>query len=354
MADSFMSQHGLLLAGAGYSILPIQPGTKKPGQYYAPPGIGWTDMSRWTEFCSNPASEGMIQRWCTYPDAGVGIACGNIIAVDIDILDEAIASVVEDTIRLTLGETPLKRVGMAPKRLLVYRAAEPFKKITAGPIEVLAEGQQFVAFGIHPATGLDYSWGDLMPYDVPVHLLPVVTRQQVQEAVSIALDLVPGFMRSRARSVEPAATRVSGFVECSGTSVLGLQAHRDAVSEATASISNPDLDWDAWNKVGMAIYGASGGADWGKETFEAWSGKSEKDEPHETKDRWAHYHRSPPTRLGAGTLFKMALDEGWVPSPGLDFQSGVMSQEEREEIRRMIARLLGNSKARDCQQALEA
>ena len=65
-----------------------------------------------------------------------------------------------------VGDAPV-RFGQAPKRLRVYRTAEPFTKLsTAGyrlpgdepgakahKVEILAAGQQFVAYGVHPDTG---------------------------------------------------------------------------------------------------------------------------------------------------------------------------------------------------------
>ena len=44
----------------------------------------------------------------------------------------------------------------APKRLLVYRTAVPFAGRKRHPLEVLARGQQFVAYAVHPNTGRPY------------------------------------------------------------------------------------------------------------------------------------------------------------------------------------------------------
>ena len=57
---------------------------------------------------------------------------------------------------------------MAPKRPLVFRTNALFRKVDSGfftdaegvqhKVEVLGEGQQFVAFGIHPDTRKPYRW----------------------------------------------------------------------------------------------------------------------------------------------------------------------------------------------------
>ena len=92
-----------------------------------------------------------------------------------------------------LGQTPLRRVGRAPKSLLVYRTSMPFKKLATEEhffvdgskvqVEVLGQGQQFVGFGIHPATGQEYQWTDRSPLDVNWEALPSVTSEQVGPVV---------------------------------------------------------------------------------------------------------------------------------------------------------------------------
>ena len=61
-----------------------------------------------------------------------------------------------------LGKAP-QRIGMPPKRLLIYRTEEPFSKRSLkietegnkdSMVEVLGEGQQFVVKGINPKTNL--------------------------------------------------------------------------------------------------------------------------------------------------------------------------------------------------------
>ena len=73
--------------------------------------------------------------------------------------------------------------------------------------------------------------------------------------------------------------------------------------------------WDTWsNDIGIAVFGASGGADWGLKAFDEWSAKSPKYDPKNTADRWAGFHRSPPSRAGMGKLWYLAgsarMDEG--------------------------------------------
>jgi len=84
------------------------------------------------------------------------------------------------------------------------------------------------------------------------------------------------------------------------------------LEEFVAGIPNDGLCWDEWNRIGMAIHGASGGSDEGYIAFDAFSARSVKYDPYETKARWRHYDRSPPTRIGIGTLIYLARQNGWT------------------------------------------
>jgi hypothetical protein len=84
------------------------------------------------------------------------------------------------------------------------------------------------------------------------------------------------------------------------------EADLDDISAALSMIPNDDLPWDQWNRIGMAAWRASAGSEEGFEAFATWSAKSSKDVTSVTRARWDHYTVSPPTKIGAGTLFFLA------------------------------------------------
>ncbi|WP_258286738.1 PriCT-2 domain-containing protein, partial [Escherichia ruysiae] len=84
------------------------------------------------------------------------------------------------------------------------------------------------------------------------------------------------------------------------------------VEDALTYIVNADLDYDSWVRIGMAIKGALGDAGW--PLFERWSASSQKFEPKTTAQAWRSFA---PQRIGAGTLYKLALDNGWHPAADL-------------------------------------
>ena len=84
---------------------------------------------------------------------------------------------------------------MPPKRLLVYRAAEPLSGMKAHPIEVLGLGQQFVAFADHPETRRPYEWPQESPADLPAESLPLVDEAMIRAFLDQAQALVPPELR---------------------------------------------------------------------------------------------------------------------------------------------------------------
>ena len=94
------------------------------------------------------------------------------------------------------------------------------------------------------------------------------------------------------------------------------------VAAAMEVIPNPDLGWEEWNKIGMAAWRATEGSDDGFKAFEAWSKKSKKYDAGATHKKWSDYSRSPPTRIGAGSIFYLADDA----NP--DWRSGIEPAEQ--------------------------
>jgi hypothetical protein len=82
----------------------------------------------------------------------------------------------------------------------------------------------------------------------------------------------------------------------------------DVVS-ALSVITNDDgwdvpVSWEEWNRIGMAVFAATGGEPEGLEAWMAWSARSElKHVPAACEERWAHWtSSSPPTEIGFGAL----------------------------------------------------
>ena len=84
-----------------------------------------------------------------------------------------------------------------------------------------------------------------------------------------------------------------------------------AIVAALACIPNTVQDWDAWSRIGMAAWRASGGRGAGLDAWMAWSAKHPCHDVGACEERWQHWFASPPTRIGFGTLYYEARK--WRP-----------------------------------------
>lgn len=300
---SFMARHGARLVDNGYSVIPIQPGTKKPGRYRRG---AWGEYPGWNRHCDRPTTLEEVDIWSRWPGSGIGIAGGGVAGVDIDLTDSAAAIAVDRLARECLGDTQAVRIGRAPKRLLVYRTVAPFKGIRSSPIEVLAQGQQFVAYAIHPDTRRPYEWPEDSLVDVALSSLPAIAEEQARAFVEEALALVPEHLRP---------TRLGGAPNRTTEPLphpSDLRGTRDAIAAALGFILNANLPYDEWVRIGMALKGALG--EEGLDLFAAWSAQSAKNVPETTMKAWASFR---PTATGAGTIYHHAIEHGWRPDPTL-------------------------------------
>jgi Bifunctional DNA primase/polymerase, N-terminal len=153
-----------------------------------------------------------------FPDAkGTGLLTRLTPAFDLDILDEEAAEACEALVRERFEERGyvLVRIGLPPKRAVLFRTNEPFKKITANliapnpdpklqqqKIEMLADGQQLAAFGIHPDTGRAYRWHGGEPGEIKRDDLPYISAEEAQQLVEDVADLLcreHGYQRAKGR-----------------------------------------------------------------------------------------------------------------------------------------------------------
>ncbi|OSM07678.1 hypothetical protein MAIT1_04555 [Magnetofaba australis IT-1] len=190
-----MHEYGDRLLANGYPILPIMPGEKKPGRFQRGQ---WVDYPGWTKHGERGATDIELAAWKGWPEAGIGIAGGFIVGVDIDIADDAgLSDRIQALAFETLGQTPAIRIGRPPKRMLVYRTATPFKGIKAHPLEVLCQGQQFVAYAIHPETGQPYQWPVRCLTEIVLEELPETSETEVRRFLEQALAMLPQEMRPK-------------------------------------------------------------------------------------------------------------------------------------------------------------
>jgi hypothetical protein len=300
---SFMARFGAQLVDNGYAVIPIMPGSKVPGRYSQG---RWTPYPGWSRHADRPTTLHEMEIWASWPDCGIGIATGSIVALDIDVTDAPVAHALAELATEHLGATPCLRIGQAPKRLLLYRTETPFAGRKRPPLEVLAHGQQFLAYAIHPGTGQPYAWPDENPLDVPWDALPVITEAQVLAWLDAAHAALPDTLKpaTLAGLATPSAWR--GPSDPRGT--------LEAVAAALGWIPNDDLDGHSWITIGNAIKAALG--EDGRQLWLEWSRQSTKSGASGRGDtperRWPTLR---PHSVGAGSIYRLAIDRGWVPPP---------------------------------------
>lgn len=229
-----------------------------------------------------------------------GVMADGFRAIDIDVDDPATAARIKAMAVDRFGETIIRMRRNSPRCLLLYRAetGQPGKIAVVGKdrqkVEVLGAGQQFVAFGTHDS-GADLEWFPEAPGDISADALPCVAEADILAFLTVVAPLI---------GADPPGAPINGKDHYPPRDPQGNPL---LVAAALSAIPNDGpADWESWNKVGMAIWAATGGSALGGEVFNEWSKISPFYDPKETEERWRHYIRSPPTYVGAHTLFRMA------------------------------------------------
>lgn len=232
----------LSLLANGYRPLPIMKGKR-------PPMGGWSALR---------ATEADIYSWEGEHSSSrsTGILTGEVVAIDIDAPDPAVAEKLISRLLEIPGaaESPC-RTGNAPKCLFIFRATMPREKASTAAyqvngrkcqIEVLGIGQQFVAFGIHDDTGKPYTWTSGDPQMVRLVDLPEITPETIDAYLADAdsiLAKVGTPMGSAAKSKARSATGSETFWQRVNTAAL---ANADAWVQALFSSARKEAGTGAW------------------------------------------------------------------------------------------------------------
>lgn len=323
----YLAKYGALTIDNGFEIVPIKPGTKRP------PFDKWEDIR---------ATKKKLDRWLENGRRhhGVGILARKTPLVDIDCRDPRI---VQKMVRFTeeLCGATLQRVGLAPKTGLVYRTAEPFKKVNSKTyvdpenpemthkLEVLGDGQQFVAFAIHPDTEEPYRWHDKRaPHNVEWADLPEIDRDQ-------ALQIAEEFERlaEKAGWIEKRTLKRLDSRKREDQDDDDLDFSEDHPVDLTTQELSLKLglvpgadDYDTWLQIGMALWHQYRGDDEGLILWHEWSAQANNYDSDVLDDKWPTFEpekgREPVT---ARLIIKLANEEE-------KRLAGEQVQDTREEI----------------------
>ena len=116
-----------------------------------------------------------------------------IVAIDLDIIDQEHAAAADRLADDILGRTPLVRIGLAPKQIRVYRSGDAIRSRKLHPLEIFSGSGQFIGYGWHEKAGRPYIWPQRSPLDVSADsdAIPLVTRAQLDRFSTELFKVVP-------------------------------------------------------------------------------------------------------------------------------------------------------------------
>jgi len=288
---------GSRLIDNGYSIVPIAVGKKAPG------------FDNWSKARS---TKPQLDEWITsgHRQSGAGILTKHTPAVDIDVLNEEVAREAVAKALEIFGEAPL-RIGRAPKCLLLFRTETPFRKMRSNKyqdewgdlhqIEILGEGQQFVAYHTHPDTGLPYTWPNEKisdagktvkaggPLTINANDLTDITPEQCQAFIdwfeARAAEESDWKIVKKRRSGDLADIDSDNpFLEDSNA----VDIADDELRNRLMMVPNAD-DYDTWINVGMALHHQYDGSDDGLDLWKEWAETADNYDQDALERRWADF-----------------------------------------------------------------
>lgn len=194
---------------------------------------GRDGLWRGMDWIGYEADEHDLKRWHAM-GAGVGIKTGSgLVAIDADTLNADYARTIRDITEEHFGRLPV-RVGRYPKALYLVRIKDDYRysRITFGEdnerVEVLSDGRQFVAHGIHPVTQAPYGWPrEIVPFDD----LPVVSAEELNAYLADLQRTLP-----KAKEIE----REGSTGDRANVNQEALRGQIEHVRKAVAAIPNDE------------------------------------------------------------------------------------------------------------------
>jgi predicted P-loop ATPase len=124
-------------------------------------------IGKWTSYMASPNE---LKRWAAEPDYSLSVILRQLGAIDVDVADEGRAKAIRDAIITFLGPVPVRYRANSGKLLIPFRRGFAMPKrvlqVEGGMVEILGDGQQFIADGMHPS-GERYQWNGTTLPDMP-------------------------------------------------------------------------------------------------------------------------------------------------------------------------------------------
>nr|UFK26594.1 putative primase [Yersinia phage Rostov 43] len=289
---NFWREYGEKLRVNGYTVIPIYaPDADKKGAGKRPIGKDW-------ERTINDKEQ--IEGWAKkFTNNGIGILTKYTPAVDIDVYDIDASLYMAGVIEKMFGEVPC-RIGKKPKRLYLFSCLTPFSKVKSGvweddfgqqhAVEILADGQQFVAYGIHPDTKKEYHWTD---GNSPVE--NAAEFDLIDIDLDKAREITAAFDEYAKEQGWTMVRRPSNGMEAIGSAddddwaaMAGINKwdkSYDELRDLVMRYPNPE-DYDNWVKVLAALQVSCRDQDEAKEIAREWSAQADNFDESDFEYKW--------------------------------------------------------------------
>lgn len=310
MAVKYLKKYGQAVIDNGYDICFIRPGEKRPF------GKEWESVKHGPKRLASALANGR-------GGYGVGVKAAHTPGVDIDCYDEAVVKHMVKFTEKLLGKT-LRRIGNAPKTLLVYKTDTPFRKVQsktfiddegrAVKLEVLGDGQQWVAFHTHPDTEMPYEWvGGKSILDVEWSNLNDIERDDSVEITAEFERIARKQGWEEKNTVKRLADGRPGREARNDpflTDATKVDLTPEALLKKLHTVPNAD-DYDTWFHVGMALYHQFDGDQAGLDMWHEWSSQAHNYDMDALDEKWPTFEIEGKSRapITARFILKKALAE---------------------------------------------
>lgn len=246
--------------------------------------------------------------------ASIGIKLGQgLIALDVDTMHRPTAEAIYRIANTHLGNPQFVRFGSAPKCLFLYRTEDDigYRQVRFSTpdeerahVEILSEGRQFVAHGVHPKTGKPYSWkGDLPVYD---------------RLTSISADALETFLRACETELPDAAIQKAATAADAPDQDELRAPSWEALRAVVDGMPNNSAMFPARNDYVQVAYAIRGATPAGYELeaadlYLSWCERWE-DGSNDMREALEDWNRAkPPVRIGYSWLQERAINLYFQP-----------------------------------------
>jgi P4 family phage/plasmid primase-like protien len=297
----YMKLYGEGLICSGFSILPVRRNKK------APQLDGWRNLRSLSKY--NKLA--IVRR---HTKCSIGLDTALTPAFDIDCDHADVVEQLRAEILLKFGGLP-ERLGRSPRIAMLFKAHEPFKKVTSATwvdefgeeqkVEFLGNGQQVVIYGYHPDTHLPYTWyksGD--PFSL------IETHPDELPLIDV------GKARALCNRFDELA-RAKGWERAGRGSTIAKRANVPSGTQSKLPIANDELknavmmvkecdDYNSFVLMGMAISHQTDGSEEGLDIWEDWASQSAKYSHENCLSKWKSFSNDREVGVTARYIFKLA------------------------------------------------